>query len=46
MIGFLLGAISALIVVGGVAALDPNSPVRNNIQSMLDSLYRMYTRLF
>ena len=46
MIGFLLGAISALIVAGGVAALDPNSPVRNNIQSMLDSIYRMYTRLF
>ena len=46
VIGFLLGAISALVVAGGAAALAPNSPVRDNIQRMLDSIFGMYIRLF
>ena len=46
VIGFLLGAISALVVAGGAAALAPNSPLRDNIQHMLNSIFGMYIRLF
>lgn len=46
VIGFLLGAISALVVAGGAAALAPNSPLRDNTQHMLNSIFGMYIRLF
>ena len=46
VIGFLLGAISALVIAGGAAALAPNNPLRDNIQRMLNSIFGIYIKLF